>query len=184
MNTGLISSRYASALLDFATSYGQEKDVYDRMMTLSEVYMQVPQFRLALASTTISRANKKKLLFASIGGNVPTSLNKMTDLIFKNEREEVIQYIALRYIELYRNKFHIQYGKFITAIPIKKEDEDRFLSRISEISGEGLEIESIVDPDLIGGFVLHLSDFRWDASISGELTRIKSIIKRQNAENS
>ena len=36
MNTGLISTRYASALLDFAIESGQEKEVYGRMKTLSE----------------------------------------------------------------------------------------------------------------------------------------------------
>jgi len=57
MNTGLISTRYASALLDFAIESGQEKEVYGRMKTLSEVYLQVPQLRIALANSAISRRN-------------------------------------------------------------------------------------------------------------------------------
>src|SRR5690554_5246975 len=183
MNTGLISTRYASALLDFAIESGQEKEVYGRMKTLSEVYLQVPQLRIALANSAITRKDKKQILFTSIGGNVPSSLDKMVDLILKNEREEVILFIALRYIELYRYKFNIQYGKLITAVPVNKENKDRFISRISDLVGEKLEIEPVVDPDIIGGFVLHLNDLRWDASVSGELTRIKSKIKRQDAEN-
>ncbi len=183
MNTGLISTRYASALLDYAALSGQEKEIYDRMKTLSDVYLQVPQLRITLANSAITRENKKKLLFASIGGEAPSSLNKMIDLILKNEREEVIQFIALRYLELYRNKFNIHYGKLITAFPVTKKNEDKLITRIRDIVGEKLEIEPVVDPDIIGGFVLHLNDFRWDASVLGELTRIKSKIKKQDAEN-
>ncbi|MDD4778087.1 MAG: F0F1 ATP synthase subunit delta [Fermentimonas sp.] len=183
MNTGLISTRYATALLDYASALGQEKEVFGRMKTLSEVYLQVPQLRIALANSAISRKDKKQILFTSIGGNVPSSLDKMADIILENEREEVVLFIALRYIELYRYKFNIQYGKLITAVPVNKENEEKFISRISSIVGEKLEIEPIVDPDIIGGFILYLNDLRWDASISGELTRIKSKIKKQDAEN-
>lgn len=183
MNTGLISTRYATALLDYSIASGQEKEVYGRMKTLSEVYLLVPQLRTALANTTISNKNKKQIIFTSIGGSVPSSLDKMIDLILKNERVEVILFIALRYIELYRERFGIQYGKLITAVPINKENEEKIISRISNIVGENLEIEPVVDPDLIGGFVLHLNDLRWDASVAGELTRFKNKIKRQEAEN-
>ncbi len=183
MNRGLISTRYATALLDFASVSHQEKEVYEILKTFSEVYMQVPLLRNSLANSAISRQNKKKILFTSIGKDVPSSLDKMINLILKNEREEVIVNIALRYIDLYRQRFNIQYGKLITAVPINKANEEKFISRISDIVGENLEIESIVDPEIIGGFVLHLDDYRWDASISGKLIRIKSKIKRENTEN-
>ena len=98
----------------------------------------------------------------------------MLTLILRNERQEHLLYIALRFVELYREKFHIQYGKLITAVEMDKERAQLLTSRIEKIVGGELEVESVVDPAIIGGFVLNLDGFRWDASISGELTRIKS----------
>jgi len=91
----------------------------------------------------------------------------------------MIRYIALRFIELYREKYHIQYGKLVTAVPIDPEREEQFIRRIQTIVGEKLEVDPAVDPDIIGGFVLSLGDDRWDASIAGELARIRSNMSGQ-----
>ena len=73
------------------------------------------------------------------------------------------------------------HGKITTAVPFDKKDSNSFQKRIQKLVGENLELEPVVDPDIIGGFVLQLDDYRWDASVSGELTRIKSHFKKIEA---
>ena len=148
--------------------------MYERMKMLSDVFFQVPSLNMALSDKSIKADEKKKILFTATGGEVLSSLCKMSDLIFKNEREHVVQYIALRYLELYRRRYSIQYGKLVTAVPVSGDKQKTIISRLKKIAGQNLEIELVVDPDIIGGFVLHLTDYRWDGSVSGELTRIKS----------
>ncbi len=179
MNTGLISSRYATALLDYAIASDQQDEVYARMKTLSEVFVSVPEFKNALYNSSIFKEDKKKIILTACGGDIiPSSLDKMIDLILENEREEVLQFIALKYVDIYRDRFKIMYGKLITAVPFSKENELKFLSRIKNIVKENLEIEPIVDPKIVGGFILYLNDYRWDASVLGELTRIKGNLKK------
>ncbi len=36
-----------------------------------------------------------------------------------------------------------------------------------------LDLEKIVDPDILGGFILEVDFVRWDASLSGQLNSIK-----------
>ena len=177
MNTGLISTRYASSLLDYAISFGEEKAVYANMKLLSEMFPAFPKLRSAITNPGLSIHNKKEIIVTACGGTVPPSLDKMIDIILKNERETLLQYIALRFIELYREKFNIQYGKLITAVSIDEAKEQQLVARIQRITGSKLEIETVVDTDIIGGFVLNLGDYRWDASVQGELTRIRSRFK-------
>lgn len=181
MDRGLISTRYARSLLDYAIALDQQDEVYESFKTLSEVFWDVPKLRVALTNSSIRLEERKKLLFTATGENIPSSLNKMTSLVFENEREDLIQYITLRYIELYRERFKIRHGKLITAVPLNKEENKSLQMRIQKLLGENLELDPVVDPELIGGFVLHLDDYRWDASISGELTRIKSHFKKIEA---
>lgn len=181
MDRGLISTRYARSLLDYAISLDQQDEVYKRMKVLSEVFWEVPELRVALTNSSISLEERLKILNTAVGGDLPDSLKKMADMIFQNEREDLIQYIALRYIELYRQRFDILHGKIITAVQFNKEEINSFQKRIQKLIGENLELEPVVDPDIIGGFVLHLDDYRWDASVSGELTRIKSHFKKIEA---
>lgn len=175
MNTGLISSRYADSLLQYAISLGQQDEVYDRIKVLSAMFMEVPGLRSAIMNPSISRQEKKKIIITACGGNnVPSSLSKMIDLILKNEREEALQYMALSFIDSYRNKFHIQSGKLVTAVSIDDKMQQQLTDSIRKMVKTEVEIESVVDPGIIGGFMLTLGDYRWDASISGELTRIKN----------
>ena len=181
MDRGLISTRYARSLLDYAVKAGQQEEVYQSMKILSEVYWEVPKLRETLSNSSISQEDRKKILYAASGGNIPPSLQKMADLIFLNEREDLIQYFSLRYIELYRERFEIVHGKFVTAMPLDLEENKGLKSRIKDLVGENIELDPVVDPDIIGGFILQLGDYRWDASISGELTRIKSQFKKIEA---
>lgn len=183
MDRGLISTRYARSLLDYAISLDQQDEVYNSLKTISEVFWEVPVLRVVLTNTSIRLEEKLKILNTAAGDNLPSSLKKMADMIFLNEREDLIQYIALRYIELYRDKFKILHGKIITAVHFGKEEIKSFQKRIQKLVGDNLELEPVVDPDIIGGFVLQLDDYRWDASVSGELTRIKSHFKKKEAVN-
>lgn len=174
MNTGLISTRYAKALLDYAITSGEQQEVYLRMKTLATMFTEQPALRRALIGTVNTKEQKISILRTACGGDLPPSLERMIRLIMENEREELIHYFALRYAEFYRARFDIQYGKLITAVPIDEETEARFIEHIRQIVGGRLEVEPVVDPGIIGGFILYLDDYRWDASVSGELSRIRN----------
>ena len=177
MNTGLISSRYAYSLLEFSIENREQKEVYNKMKLLSDLYIHTPLLKRTIHDRSLRRSEKKKLLVTACGNNIPDSLDKMFDLILKNEREEIIQFIALQFVKLYRERFKIQHGKITTAYPMKSEELDYFVSRIQKIINESIEIDEEVDPKIIGGFILQLGDYRWDASLSGEFSRIKKQIR-------
>ena len=177
MNTGLISTRYATALLEYSVESNQQEAVYSELKFFLKVYGNVPELRQALQTHSIVKSEKKKIIIAACGGNIPSTLDEMLDLIIKNERQLLIDYIALRYIDLYRERFNIQHGKLVTAIPLDEKTKERFIKRIESIINKELEIETEVDPDIIGGFLLYLDDQRLDASISGKLNRIRSELK-------
>lgn len=183
MNSGLISSRYTTSLLQYAIDLGQQEEVYARMKLLTEMFSEVPKLNNVILNPSLPLQEKKKVIVTACGGNVPSSLDRMIDLILKNEREESMHYIALRFIDQYREKYNIQYGQLITAVGIDKETERRLITRIESNVGGKIELEPVVDQGIIGGFVLHLGDYRWDASVSGELTRIRSKFKSLQANS-
>ena len=178
MNTGHIATRYATALLEYAIEKEQVEEVYTRVKMLSAVFLEVPGLRNALQDLSVPKQEKRKIMHIACGESLPSTLEEMMDLILQNEREEHLQSIAQRFIDIYRDRFRIQAGKLITAVPVEDNTRNKLVERIQQITGENFEIESVVDPDLIGGFVLKLDDYRWDASVTGELQRLKkSLVK-------
>lgn len=180
MNTGLISTRYATALLDFAVEQNLQERVYSEIKTLLHMYSEVSNFREALANPAISIPEKRKLIHTASGESISKPLEQFIDLLLKNKREERLQYIALRFLELYRKKFGILSGTLITATKVDKPTYNRLKSFIESKTGETLELERLTDASILGGFILQIGDNRLDTSVSGQLLRIKSELKEVN----
>jgi F-type H+-transporting ATPase subunit delta len=51
--------------------------------------------------------------------------------------------------------------------------EKRLMSMVENTTGGTVEMEKIIDPEILGGFLFEVDFVRWDASVSGQLRRIR-----------
>lgn len=174
MNTGLISVRYATALLEFAEEKKVLEQVYGEAKMLTLMFSKMGELRLVLENPVLSYDEKRQLILNAAGGNNSKVFSEFTDLLLKNKRETQVQEIMLKFIDLYRNKKGIHYGKLTTAYEVDKETEKKLIKLVTDHIGGTLELEKIVEPKILAGFKLEIDDVRWDATISGQLSRIKN----------
>ena len=125
----------------------------------------------------ILTADEKKLalICTAAVGNAPVSneFKRFINLVLKNRREDILQYIILSYRTLYHQKKHIGTAKLITAIPVSTEVEERIRQAASSILHAHMELESEVDPKIEGGFIFDINDYRLDASIATQFKKVK-----------
>lgn len=174
MNTGMIPMRYATALLSFASENKQEEILYEKAKTIVRNFAEQPKLRAALENPVLSLVVKKKLMLAAAGTQTVEVLDKFLELLLKNKRETYLQFIMLKYIDLYRSKNDIYAGKLITASQIEAFTEKELTSIIENQKKGKLEMHKSIDPELIGGFILEVDNMRWDASIKRQLQTIKN----------
>ena len=180
MNTGLIPVRYAKALLDFAHETKSVDKVYGEAKLLTLMFMKMGELRLVLENPVLQTSEKRQLILNAAGGKTSKAFEKFTDLLLKNNREGQIQNIMLKFIDLYRIQKNIRYGKLTTASAVDKSTEERLMALVTDKVGGTLELEKVIDPAILGGFMLEVDDVRWDASIFGQLTRIKNEFIEKN----
>jgi len=173
MNTGLIPVRYATALLDFANVSNEQDRVYTEVKAVAQSYIQFSGLRTALDNPVLATAEKRKIIILSAGGKVSKSFERFLDLILANNRENSLHEIALKLISLYRKQKNIHYGKLITASPVNADTEKRLIAMVENTTGGTIEMEKIIDPEILGGFLFEVDFVRWDASVSGQLRRIR-----------
>lgn len=173
MNTGLIPVRYATALLDFANVSNEQNRVYTEAKTITKSYFQFSELRTVLDNPVLAKAEKRKIIILSAGGDVSKPFEKFMDLLLENEREDHLLPIALKYIDLFRKQKNIHYGKLTTASPVTADVEKRLMAMVENTTGGTIEMEKIIDPEILGGFMFEVDFVRWDASISGQLRRIR-----------
>ena len=68
MDLGVISVRYARALIKSATASKLEDQVYKEMSVLSTNYIRVPELRFTIDNPMLSKAKKQQLLETACGG--------------------------------------------------------------------------------------------------------------------
>ena len=178
MDIGVVSTRYARALLSTATDAKQETQVYQDMMTLAQSYIEVPQLRLTLADPMFPK-EKKQVLLETAAGKKPTALTcSFISLVLKEGREQFVQFMANAYVTLYRKQKNVIRGKLTTAARVSAQTEQKMRQMVESKTQGNVEFETEVNPDIIGGFILEYDTYRMDASVKTKLNSILNSLKK------
>ncbi len=94
-------------------------------------------------------------------------------LLFENKRFEILEAIALEYNVLFDVMNGVEVAKVTTAIPMDAALEAKVLAKIATLSDKKITIENIVDPSIIGGFILRIGDKQYNASVANRLQVLK-----------
>lgn len=180
MNSGPIASRYASALFAFAKESKELERVYEKAKVIQNVFLQLPEFRSALENPVTSKSDKKKLILSAAENDLSKSLDLFIDTLLKNNRETFLQFILLKYISLYREEKNIHFGKLTIAEAMDAETEKRLISTMENKTGGSIELERVVDPTILGGFIFEIDHNQIDASIKTQLNSIRKEYVEKN----
>lgn len=179
MDIGVISMRYARALLKSAAAGNEEEAVYRDMQTLAKSYVEVPQLRRAIDNPTTPAETKLSLLTTAAGGKSVTALTqRFAALVLREGREAVMQFMANSYITLYRKQKNVISGRLTTAVAVAPATGDRLRQMVEQRTQSTVEFETDVNPDIIGGFILEYDTYRMDASVRTQLGNILKTIKQ------
>lgn len=175
MDIGIVSMRYAKALMKYAADTKTEDRFYAEMAALAESFSKCTDLRGALENPTLPIGEKYTLICtAAMGENpVPQEFSRFIALVLDNGREGILQFISLAYLDLYRKSRHIGVAKVITAVPISKEVEERIRNSASTLLHARMELQTEVDPSIEGGFIFDINDYRLDASVATQFRRVK-----------
>jgi F-type H+-transporting ATPase subunit delta len=179
MDIGVISVRYARALLKSATEAKLEGQVYNDMQLLAKSYLDVPILRHTIDNPMLAKEKKQMLLETAIGGAQASALSKaFITLVLKEQRENMIQFMANSYVTLYRQQKNIILGKLTTATGVSPAIEQKMRQMVESKTQGVVEFETQVDPEILGGFVLEYDTYRMDASVKSKLNNILNTLKK------
>ena len=178
MDIGVISVRYARALIKAALGMKLEDQVYQEMQTLFKSYIDVPELRFTIDNPMLSKDKKLALLTTALGKNPSELSKKFLQLVMKEDRESTLQFMAASYITLYRKQKNIIRGKLTTATAVSPETEAKMRKMVESRTQGTVEFKTEVNPDIIGGFILEYDTYRMDASVKTKLNTILTQLKK------
>ena len=148
------------------------------MLTVAKSYIDVPALRQTIDNPMLSKDKKEALLIVA-AGEKPSALTKaFISLVLKEDRENMIQFMANSYVTLYRKQKNVIRGKLTTAARVSADTEQKMRQMVESKTNGTVEFETEVNPDIIGGFILEYDTFRMDASVKSKLNSILNTLKK------
>ena len=168
-----LASRYAKSLLDLAVEKGQLEPVYADMLYLRQLMQSSREFLNLLRSPIVSSDKKQAAVGAVLGKNVSELITAFVKLLINKNREGELPEIAVAFINQYKDKKGIHIVKLTTAVAVSDAVKNQLVEQVKNTSGlDNIELQTTVDPNIIGGFVLQTGDKLVDASIAHDLKMI------------
>ena len=179
MDNGRISVRYARALFQTAQEQGCEDAVYDGLTRFAHNYLlAIAQFNEVLADLIVAHEEKVKLMEMAVGEPLHDTLKQFITFVAEQKREDKMFLIAMKYMEMYREKHNILSTQVTTATELTEESYEKIKAFIKQTFDADAEMEVHIDPSLIGGFILDIENTRMDASVAGQLNALKNKLKQ------
>lgn len=173
MDVGIISTRYTRALFSLAKEQGVEDRVYEDIKMLADSFAAESTLKGVLENPIVPDADKIRVLTAAAGIEVCPLYTRFIQLVIKHKRESLLPFIAHNYIQMYRKDKKITRIKFSTAVPVDEATKEHLEKRLLQTTDGTIEFTGMLKPELIGGFLLRIGNYRIDASYRSQLRDIR-----------
>lgn len=175
-----VATRYAKSLLSLANDQGVLEKVHADMQLFTNVCAESRDLFLLLKNPIIKHDKKRAILQRIFKAKVSDLTLAFFDIITRKNREAVLPEIAKEFDHQYNLIQGIEEATVTTAIPLTKELRVEIEKLVQKISAKSkVELTEVIDQELIGGYILKVSDRQIDDSIRSKL-KILELKFRQN----
>lgn len=175
-----LAGRYAKSLIDLVVEKDQLESVYKDMIYINSLIHASPELVGVLKSPVIQGDKKDKILAALTKdkiGIIPLSFMR---LLVKKAREAYLPEIVSAFIQQYKDYKGIHTVSLTTAVAVSEELKSAIIQQIKESSHmKEVELKAVINPQIIGGFIIESDGRLIDASVAYDL----SVIKKQFESN-
>lgn len=168
-----IANRYASALYQQAVADDSLSVINDDMKLVFNTCKNSKDLMLVLQNPII-KSSEKKAVLKQVFTNVNPLLIKFIDLICEKNREDLLSRIAESFLVINRQHLGIEKVDVISAIELDLPTIESIKKYIlAQTGAKEIELNSSINPELIGGMQIKFGDNMLDTSISAKLKKLK-----------
>ncbi len=174
MSVARIAHRYAKSLIDVAVEQNKLERVLEDVQSFREM-VKIRDFSLMLKSPIIHHSRKEAIIEKLFTGKYDALTMSFLRVLTQKGREMYLPDIATEFIIAYKKLKHITTVRITTAAPLndtaKKAIEAKLIG--SGKTSEHVELLTVVNPDIIGGYILEFDGNVYDASTKHQLVQLK-----------
>jgi F-type H+-transporting ATPase subunit delta len=179
-----IARTYAEALLNASDKQGQSEQVLEALESLiGDLFPKEPQLEAFLSSSAVGRDRRARVIdkvFENKAGNLFVDFLKVLN---QHERLDLLRPILIAAKKISDERAKRIRVQVRSAVPLANDQENRLRQQLRDALKLEPVLKTEVDPELLGGVVVRVGDWLYDASVRAKLDSIRNqLIARSSHE--
>lgn len=164
-----IFDRYIDALVSLKKTDANLKKWLVNAASLNTALNNHPKLLLALTNPTIGQRDKESVIRDISKILKFDALFLQTILVFfKQGRSALIEGLTTRMITELQKEMGVVKTQVTSAQKMTPSQKKNLINNL----GQSTDIESIIDPDILGGLIIQIGSWRMDDSVKGKIERL------------
>jgi F-type H+-transporting ATPase subunit delta len=166
---------YAEALFGAGKDRGKLDSIQSQLAQFADAVDASRELQVFLFSPYLSSADKREGLGRAVSGAEPELANFLELLAEKHRMPEIFR-IRRELDELWKKENRRLDVTVTSAVELDPAVVSRIGQEVERQTGEGVELSSRVDGDILGGIVLKVGNMILDASIRSRLDKLRKTV--------
>ncbi|MGB3403071.1 MAG: ATP synthase F1 subunit delta [Microcoleaceae cyanobacterium] len=173
MIAGEVAEPYATALMSLAQSKNLTSEMGDSVRSLLNLLENSEELQQFLANPVVNPDAKKAVISQILGDEANPYMRNFLMLLVDRSRILFLDRIGQQYLALLRKLNNVVLAEVTSAVELNDGQKETLVQRVKEMSNAtDVEIQTKIDPSLIGGVIIKIGSEVIDASLRGQLRRI------------
>jgi len=182
MNYSKIAIRYSRAVFQTSVEAGTVEKVKENFEILEQLLKTEPLFQHLLSSPLVSSQQKITVFVNSFREQFSSVTIEFLKLICRNRREEHLGAVIRNFMSLYKKYKGLLSVEIQSVTPISEDLKKRIHDVVQDRFHKEVQFREFINPELIGGFIMQVEDFQYDASVSSQLKNISDKLTKKTNE--
>lgn len=171
--TSEVAAPYAQALLSIAQSKDKVDEISGITADLIDLLKESDGLSPFLASPIANSDAKRGVLTQILGDDTNQQMKNFLMLLIDKNRIYLVKPILEEFQARVRELKQTVLAEVVSAVELSGEQKETVRQKVlSMTDAQSVELESRVDPELIGGVIITIGSQVLDASLRGQLRRI------------
>jgi len=167
-----VTTPYAGALFEMAIENGSLDAVYQEAFDVLNVFRKEPDFSEMLRNPRIPPEDKEAAILKALAG-MDANLTGLIALMLKKGRGAYIEAALGEFAARVKEYRGIIGARVYSAAPLTAEQLSALQEQLTRKTGKQVEIETYVDPSLIGGLLIKIGGMALDSTIKKHLQTLR-----------
>jgi len=168
---------YARSLFEVAQEQDALDTIHEQLGQFADALSESRELQMYFFSPYFSSQEKKEGIGKVIEGGDEYFM-RFLEMLAERHRMPALFRMRREFDTLWRRDQNLLPVSITSAVELDEETTKGIGSKIEEQTGRTVELESSVDPDVLGGLVIQVGNFVLDTSVRSRLDRLRREVTR------